>query len=303
MASDISIIIPVYNRVGIVGRTLDAVAAQTWRPLTVILVDNNSTDGSRQVLRKWKAAVEADDFKVIVAEELEPGAGAARNAGLSIATTQWTMFFDSDDIMLPTHVENAMKFAMSHPDAELIGWDRAINHIDGRRVLRRFGGRNHDFHNVFHSSMATHSYMAKTELFRRAGGWNEVISMGDDIEIGQRLLRLNPRIYHTRMPITVEVMESAESITSATVHRISEFQSAYESIRANLPERRRHWIDLRYIVLATNEARVDPESPAFVKKILKHTPLPRRWLWNLFYLYSSRGGRGVAALYTLIGRI
>ena len=92
MANDITIIIPVYNRAGIVGPTLDAVAAQTWRPLNVILVDNASTDNTLQVLNQWKKSVERPDFKVEVIEERTPGASAARNAGLRRATTRWTMF-------------------------------------------------------------------------------------------------------------------------------------------------------------------------------------------------------------------
>lgn len=297
MANDITIIIPVYNRAGIVGPTLAAVAAQTWRPLNVILVDNASTDNTLQVLNQWKKSVESTDFKVEVIEESTPGASAARNAGLRRATTRWTMFFDSDDIMLPQHVEKAMNCAAAHPQAEVIGWDRAINTRDGKRILRRFSHSAHNFNNVFHSIMSTLTYMARTSLFIKAGLWDEKISMGDDIELGQRILAQKPVVSKATGPVTVEVQQSHLSISSENSFKINSFVAAYESVRQQLPPAQRHWVDLRYIVLATNEARDDNHSKAFVAEILKHTPRRRRWLWNIFYKYSLAGGRGVAFLY------
>lgn len=54
MEYELTIVIPVYNRAGIVGRTLESVQRQTLRPLRVVLVDNNSTDATPEVLRAWK---------------------------------------------------------------------------------------------------------------------------------------------------------------------------------------------------------------------------------------------------------
>ena len=59
----ISIIIPVFNRAGIVGRTLDSIAAQTLRPLNIILVDNNSSDNSFDVLNQWEKDNDTDDVE------------------------------------------------------------------------------------------------------------------------------------------------------------------------------------------------------------------------------------------------
>ena len=89
----ITIIIPVYNRAEVVKATLDSVAMQLYRPIDVILVDNNSSDNTLEVLNEWKQAVESDDFRVKVLSESNPGATAARNRGLKEVTTPYTMFF------------------------------------------------------------------------------------------------------------------------------------------------------------------------------------------------------------------
>ncbi|MDE5631667.1 MAG: glycosyltransferase, partial [Muribaculaceae bacterium] len=64
MEKKLSIVIPVYNRGAVVGRTLQSIAAQTYRPLKVILVDNASADDTAAVLRAWQAEVSAPDFEV-----------------------------------------------------------------------------------------------------------------------------------------------------------------------------------------------------------------------------------------------
>ena len=52
---ELTVVVPVYNRAKLVSRTLDSIAAQTLRPLDVILVDNASTDASKAVMHKWMA--------------------------------------------------------------------------------------------------------------------------------------------------------------------------------------------------------------------------------------------------------
>ena len=84
---EITIIIPVHNRERIVGRTLESVRCQTFRPLAVVLVDNNSTDATPEVLRAWKEHAEGPGLEIILIDESRAGAAAARARGLREVTT------------------------------------------------------------------------------------------------------------------------------------------------------------------------------------------------------------------------
>ena len=95
----VSIVIPVYNRAEMVKATLESVRRQTHRPLHLVLVDNNSSDDSLQVLQDFKEKNETPDFKIDVLEEKKQGASIARNTGATVARADWLMFFDSDDTM------------------------------------------------------------------------------------------------------------------------------------------------------------------------------------------------------------
>ena len=137
MKSLITVVIPVRDRAGVVGRTLDSVAAQTLRPFSVVLVDNGSTDGTRAVLDRWQREMSAVGPDVTVISEPRPGACAARNAGLAVVRTPWVMFFDSDDVMLPGHLARAVAVALRNPAASVIGWD-ALDQWTGRSKKLRF---------------------------------------------------------------------------------------------------------------------------------------------------------------------
>ena len=117
---EVSIVIPVRDRETLVGRTLDSVAAQTWRPLHLIVVDNNSADASVRKVSEWAGARASDTgLRVTQLQETRPGASAARNRGLEAVTGRYVIFFDSDDEMMPGLVERAMARV---GDADIVYW-------------------------------------------------------------------------------------------------------------------------------------------------------------------------------------
>ena len=79
----VSVIIPVLNRATLVGKTLESVVKQTYRPLEVIVVDNGSTDNTLETIEKWASSLKDDpSFKIIVSQEPHRGASHARNMDL-----------------------------------------------------------------------------------------------------------------------------------------------------------------------------------------------------------------------------
>lgn len=93
----LSIIMPVYNRESTVERTAEAVLSQHYNPLELILIDDGSTDRSRDICRKL-----AEEHKdVICIRQENKGPAAARNRGLEVASGKYIAFVDSDDIPEP----------------------------------------------------------------------------------------------------------------------------------------------------------------------------------------------------------
>lgn len=73
----ITVVIPIYNRAKVLGRTLESIAASTYRPISLILVDNGSTDGSMDVAQDFQRKYMSDDFNIYFTEEKQKGASFA----------------------------------------------------------------------------------------------------------------------------------------------------------------------------------------------------------------------------------
>lgn len=298
----LTIVIPVYNRAKVVESTLDSIVAQSHRPLSVVLVDNNSSDNTFSVLNRWKEVNSAQDFMIDVVQEAKPGACAARNAGLGLVKTPWTMFFDSDDIMLPDHVAKVIEIIRAAPDVDVVGNKFTFIKQDRRTKCIRFINHDTVYNNISHSIFSTLLYCARTEIFKGAGGWDETLSMGDDVELGSRILALNPRIRVIKGAPTVIVKESGDSISNSS-NRTFALVNALRKIQQRLPDKHKHWIDLQILIQLAAFNKGDASAAKLASDIISTTPARRRWLWKILYRHTLAGHRGAARIYNILRRV
>lgn len=106
----VSVIVPVYNTEPYLEQCLDSIRNQTLKDIEVICVDDSSSDGSLDILRRY----EKSDHRFIVITQEKSNAGEARNRGLSIASGEYLSFLDSDDFFHPEMLEKAYHCAKNH---------------------------------------------------------------------------------------------------------------------------------------------------------------------------------------------
>ena len=106
----VSVVICSYNRAAYIGGALDSLYQQTASKdkFEVIVVDNNSTDDTEQVVAKWRSDHTEGHFHY--STETNQGASFARNTGAAAAKGQWLCFMDDDAIATPTYIENIILF-------------------------------------------------------------------------------------------------------------------------------------------------------------------------------------------------
>ena len=99
----ISIIIPAYNAEKYIKETLDSIIAQDYKDFEIILVDDGSTDNTASIMQDYQSGKQSNenDIQIIIMHTSHNGVASARNIGMSVATGQYFMFFDADDIMEP----------------------------------------------------------------------------------------------------------------------------------------------------------------------------------------------------------
>lgn len=234
MNMEISVVIPVRNREKLVVRTLDSVAAQSYRPINLILVDNGSTDATREVLEQWQSENQSDDLRVTILGEPTPGAARARNRGLREVATDYVMFFDSDDEMRPDHIRRVVDELRRLPDADILRWPVAVLDPDGWTELK--DQRFHDemqLH-LLHATLATQRYAVRSDLLRRLGGWNESLPCWNDLELGVRLIASGAKIRRLSGEPSVVIHPTEDSITGSDYSsRLDALELALSQIEAD----------------------------------------------------------------------
>ena len=102
----VSIIVPCYNVEDYISDCLDSAISQTYRPIEIIAIDNNSIDNTFSILKEY----EVNYPRLIkVIREKKQGASATRNKGLSVASGKWIQFLDADDIIYPNKIKSQIE--------------------------------------------------------------------------------------------------------------------------------------------------------------------------------------------------
>lgn len=104
MNDKISIIIPIYNTEKCLQRCIESVIQQTYRYIEIILVNDGSTDKSSRICNEYVRR----DSRIILIEQENKGAAAARNTGLRHATGNYIGWVDSDDYVEPDMFEKML---------------------------------------------------------------------------------------------------------------------------------------------------------------------------------------------------
>lgn len=97
----VSIVLPVFNAEAFLEDAIESCIMQSYRPIEIICVDNNSYDNSAAVLEKNKQ--DYPDF-IKILKERNPGAPAARNTGMAAASGEFIYFLDADDALYPNAI-------------------------------------------------------------------------------------------------------------------------------------------------------------------------------------------------------
>ncbi len=197
----ITIVIPIYNRASVLGRTLESIAASTYRPISLILVDNGSMDGSMDVAQDFQRKYMSDDFNIYFTEEKQKGASFARNKGLSRVKSKFVYFFDDDDLFdkdFLTVFEGLLSELINdHTTPDMVCLTTNMQVGNRKPCVRdyHFHGTDPVCNQIIAGPLNTASMIFRTEFLRDIGGWNENVTTWDDWELGVRALLHKPLLY------------------------------------------------------------------------------------------------------------
>ena len=128
----ISVVIPVYNGLPYVQRTIESVLAQDYRAHEVIVINDGSTDGIEEELNRYKD-------KIILKTINNSGAAVARNTGIHSAVGDYIALLDADDVWFKNKLKKIAESIIRNPEVGFICSNYVVRHAEfGRRLRKQF---------------------------------------------------------------------------------------------------------------------------------------------------------------------
>ncbi|MXV51314.1 glycosyltransferase [Pedobacter sp. HMF7647] len=230
----VSVIIPCYNCEGFISRAINSVLNQTYKNFEIILVNNNSSDNTMQVLADLKAKY---PDKISIYEEFKPGAPAARNCGLKNAKGKWIQFLDADDEILPNKLLQQIHLANCTGASVVAGNSLLEYTIKGKikKVVRRTN-RN-IWKGLITSNLGiTSSNLWQKDLLLDVNGWDENVTSSQEYDLLFRLLKKEARIVTDKSVDTI-VHFSENSVSKSTdVNKLKKILNNRVTLRLKIKE-------------------------------------------------------------------
>lgn len=130
----VSVIVPTYNRAYCVTKSIDSALAQTHKHLEVIVIDDGSSDNTKEVI----LSAYAGEPRVRYVYQANGGVAVARNHGIRLARGEFMALLDSDDIWKPWKTELQVGILKSRPEVGMVWTDMEAVNPDGRLIASRF---------------------------------------------------------------------------------------------------------------------------------------------------------------------
>ncbi len=191
----VSIVVPLYDRVDLVGETIASVQRQTYPHWELVIVDDGSTDGSDVVVRAY--ADRDERIKLHYRDRGPKGAPTCRNIGVEESTGAYVIFLDSDDLLAPFCLEHRLEKVAECPYEDFLVFPIAIfNTVPGEayRLWNRLvkPGSPGDLDRCLSTDTPwqTSGPIWKRETLRRVGPWLEGVKCRQDLEFHVRALSL-----------------------------------------------------------------------------------------------------------------
>lgn len=331
MTSDVTVVIPVWNRADLLSRLLDSLSNQTLAPLEVVVIDDASTDDAPDVAARWGARVIRQTFRL--------GFAASVNRGITEARTDWIAVLNSDIELAPDWLAKLVESADTRDAWFASGQIRMTNdreRLDGAWDLIARSGcawrAGHgsritaDFERPREISLVSATAtLYKKALFKIAGDFSEVYeSYMEDVDLSLRVAAMGMRgiyvpdavcwhegsgsagkwsYYSTRQiarnqAVLIKRLYSRDLIKSWRIHiRIGQWLWALLALRNGCY---RAWLHGRREGIRLNASSILPEElssrlrdviVASEKEIQVLTRRNGDWYWKLYFMLSPDDSR------------
>ncbi|HEX8562855.1 MAG TPA: glycosyltransferase family 2 protein [Flavobacterium sp.] len=235
-----SVVIPLYNKQAFVAQTLESVLTQTFQDFEILVVDDCSTDGGKDVVRQF-----TDTRIKLISHETNKGLSAARNTGIKSSQADYIAFIDADDRWKPQFLQKIDEMTRLFPDAGIFATAYEEVHPGNISVAIH---KNVDINNGemaiindFFLAASKQpilwygSAVVKKEVFGKVGDFDETITWYEDVDFNIRA-NLHYNLAYYNSSCALYTIASQNQITRTNIDsRVVCNLSEYEKYTASRP--------------------------------------------------------------------
>ena len=191
----VSIILPTYNRLPMLKEAVDSVLAQDFEDFELIVVDDGSTDGTADEMKKYGGRVR------LLRHPENRGVSAARNRGILNAKGKYIAFLDSDDLWVKGKLKIQVAFLEDNPHYPICYtdeiWIRRGKRVNPKNKHAKYSGW------IFEKCLplciiSPSSVMMKKTLFSKVGLFDEALPVCEDYDLWLRISARFPVFFINR---------------------------------------------------------------------------------------------------------
>ena len=223
----VSIVIPAYNHARFLGQAIESVLAQTYAGVELIVLDDGSTDGTRQLLAHYGGRFRWET-------QANMGQAATVNKGWGMATGELLGYLSADDYLHPSAVTRAVDCLGRHGDAVAAYSD--FVQVDGdSRALRTIRTPEFSYHDMVLGGVCAPGpgTFFRRAAYARAGGWNPALRRIPDFEYWLRLGMQGRFQRIAEVLAYYRVHEGAQSFSAVDEARADEFTIVIDALLAH----------------------------------------------------------------------
>jgi len=183
--SIVSVIIPVFNGAPYVQVAVESVLNQTFKNFEIIVVDDGSTDNTRDVLESY---IQLNKIKYI--HQNNKGISHSRNLGIKFATGEFLKFLDSDDFLYTNQLELQVKDLIEQgSDISISNYNHLYDH--GKVGIRKniIIKKSYQLVDFIRANRApVHSFMVRKNIIVKVDGFDETLTAFEDYDLWLRLI-------------------------------------------------------------------------------------------------------------------
>jgi glycosyltransferase involved in cell wall biosynthesis len=183
-----SIVIPLYNKEKYIKRALQSVLNQTFNDYEIIVVNDGSTDRSKEVVKNIK------NPSIVIFDQQNQGVSAARNRGIDESKGKYIAFLDADDNWEPDFLQTINQLQKKYPDAGIYttSYKLVKGHNEYLNVIMKCknsleGQENFFILNEKIGGLHTSSIVVKKKIFSQAGGFSVGHKRQEDLDMWFRI--------------------------------------------------------------------------------------------------------------------